>query len=168
MAQLGASLRRWSRHLWRAQSDSAQQQQIGPEYTPSGGSETVSGIAGILCGETCGEKDSPKENESLTAARNKIAHVRLNGIKKWGANVDKHAGMAPPNMQGAKAMLPIVEGAVKEMLNGVDPTHGAVLYNMRTADQVKAGRDFWGYKVQTVSGPYNTPSPYKYIVTYGP
>lgn len=82
--------------------------------------------------------------------------------------MDKHAGMAPPNMAGAKAMLPIVEGAVNEMLNGVDPTHGAILYNMRTAAQVKAGHDFWGYKVHTVSGPYNTPSPYKYIVTYGP
>ncbi|MGH9738611.1 MAG: hypothetical protein ACRD4X_08480, partial [Candidatus Acidiferrales bacterium] len=133
----------------------------------TGGNATASGIAGILCGKTCGETNSSKANESLDNARDKIAHVRLNGTKKWGTNVDKHAGMAPPNMKGAKAMLPIAERAIGEMRNGVDPTHGALLYNMRTAAQVKAGHDFWGYKVHTVSGPYNTPSPYKYIVTYG-
>lgn len=132
-----------------------------------GGRETVLIITGILNGETGGETDSPRENESLASPRNKIAHVRLNGIAKWGSNIGKHAKMAPPNMRGAKAMVPIVEGAVRESLHGIDPTHGAILYNMRTASQVKAGHNFWGYKIHTVSGPYNTPSPYKYIVTYG-
>src|SRR6185437_15902694 len=41
-------------------------------------------IAGQINHETLGMKDSKTENESLASAEGKIAHVRLNGIKKWG------------------------------------------------------------------------------------
>ena len=145
------------------------QQQITSSYKPDGGNETVGEIAGRVCGETCGMKDSKSEDESLANARDKIAHVRLNGIKKWGNNVQKHASLAAPVMRGAgyKASLQAVMNAVREDLKGVDPTNGAIFYNMRTPAQAAGMGQFQGEDVHSVSGPYASPSKYNYIVTYG-
>jgi hypothetical protein len=43
-------------------------------------------IAGQINHETLGMKNSKAANVSLETAEDEIAHVRLNGIKKWGSN----------------------------------------------------------------------------------
>lgn len=117
-------------------------------------------------------KDSKTENESLASAEDKIAHVRLNGIKKWGSNekAPKYASLvsAIEKGPGYKLSQQAVERAIMEDSKGIDPTHGAIYYNMRTVGQFKHGGPFQGQKVHTFSGPFNSPSKYKYIMTYGP
>ncbi len=153
-----------------APTKTQQQQQITSNYKPDGGNETVADIAGRVNHETMGMKDSKTENESLAKAQNKIAHVRLNGIKKWGNNVQRHASLASPVMRGAgyKPAIQVVKGAILEDLRGIDPTNGALFYNMRTAGQFQHGGDFQGQSVHTYSGPFISPSEYQYIMTYGP
>ena len=126
--------------------------------------------AGRINNETNGMKDSPNENEPLAKAKEKIAHVRLNGIKKWGKNVQKYASLVSAVMHGSgyKGVLEAVENAAREDLSGIDPTHGAIFYNMRTAEQFEQGGNFQGQSVETSSGPYESPSLYIYIMTYGP
>lgn len=51
---------------------------------------------------------------------------------------------------------------------GIDPTHSAIYYNMRTEGQFKHDGSFQGQSIHTYSGPYTSPGPYKYIMTYGP
>jgi RHS repeat-associated protein len=129
------------------------------------------GIAGQINHETLGMRDSKAENESLASAENKMAHVRLNGIKKWGSNeqAQKYASMvsAIENGPGFKISQQAVEQAIREDANGIDPTNGAIYYNMRTESQFKHGGTFQGQTIHTASGPFISPSNYKYIVTYG-
>ncbi len=129
-------------------------------------------IAGQINHETLGMKDSKTENESLASAEDKIAHVRLNGIKKWGSNekAQKYASLvsAIENGSGYKISQQAVEQAIREDSKGIDPTHGAIFYNMRTVGQFKHGGRFQGQKIHTYSGPYISKGPYKYIMTYGP
>lgn len=117
-------------------------------------------------------KDSKTENEPLASAEDKIAHVRLNGIKKWGSNekAQKYASLvsAIEKGPGFKISQQAVEQAIREDSKGIDPTSGAIYYNMRTASQFEHGGPFQGQKVHTFSGPYTSPSKYTYIMTYGP
>ncbi|HTV55435.1 MAG TPA: RHS repeat-associated core domain-containing protein [Terriglobia bacterium] len=142
-----------------AQSYQAQQQQSNE-------------IAGQINHETLGMKDSKTENEPLASAEDKIAHVRLNGIKKWGSNekAQKYASLvsAIEKGPGYKISQQAVEQAIREDSKGIDPTHGAIFYNMRTESQFKHDGAFQGQSIHTYSGPYTSPGPYKYIMTYGP
>lgn len=129
-------------------------------------------IAGQINHETMGMKDSKTENESLASAENKIAHVRLNGIKKWGSNAkaQKYASLVSAIKKGPgfKLSQQAVEQAIREDSKGIDPTSGAIYYNMRTESQFRHGGTFQGQTVHTASGPYISPSKYTYIMTYGP
>ena len=146
------------------------QQQIGADYTPPGGTETLGVTAGRINNETNGMKDSKNENMSLSDAEKLMAHQRFNAENHYGKNVQKRAGMMDPLMHGPgyKRALAATIAAAREAARGVDPTHGAFQYNMRTPAQVVGGRPFEGQGVHTVSGPYISPSKYTYIVTYGP
>lgn len=134
------------------------------------GRETVGNIAARINNETNGMHNSKKANQSLSAAEGNIAHMRLNGLKKWGNLVQKLASLDSPRSKGPgyETALRAVEKAVKQDRQGIDPTHGALLYNMRTAAQVKGDKPFFGMYPHTISGPYSSPTQYTYIVTYGP
>lgn len=159
-----------SSNLSRNEASLKAQQQIGADYTPTGGNETLGVTAGRINNETNGMKDSKKENISLSDAEDRMAHQRFNAERHYGNNVQKRAGMMSPRMSGPgyKRALAATIGAAREDLRGVDPTHGAFQYNMRTPAQAAGGRSFEGQSVHTVSGPYISPSKYTYIVTYGP
>ena len=114
-------------------------------------------------------KDSKAENESLASDEDKIAHVRLNGIKKWGNKVQKYASLvsAIQHGPGFKIALQAVKKVIMENLKDIDPTHGALYYNMRTVGQFKYGGPFQGQKIHTFSWSYVSSSKCKYIITYG-
>jgi len=128
-------------------------------------------IAGQINHETLGMKNSKAVNVSLETAEDEIAHVRLNGIKKWGSNekAQKYASLvsAIEKGPGFKLSQQAVEQAIMEDSKGIDPTHGAIFYNMRTVGQLKHDGPFQGMKVHTYAGPFISPSKYKYIMTYG-
>ena len=136
-------------------------------FRPADGNETVADIGGIVNAETQGMTDSKSENEPLSDARGKIAHVRINGIRKWGGRVDRHAGMARSNRSGPDyhASLEAATDAAIQDAQHVDPTGGATNYNMRTC--MDNQRPLQGEDLQTQSGPYRSPTPYNVINTYG-
>lgn len=115
-------------------------------------------------------KDSKDANMPLSDAENLMAHQRFNAERHYGKDVQKRAGMMDPLMHGPgykRALAATIEAA-REDAKGIDASYGAFQYNMRTEAQVEAGKPFEGQSVHTVSGPYISPSKYKYIVTYGP
>ena len=118
-----------------------------------------------------GMKNSKAANVSLETAEDEVAQVRLNGIKKWGSNekAQKYASLvsAIEKGPGFKLSQQAVEQAIMEDSKGIDPTHGAIFYNMRTVGQFKHGGPFQGMRVHTYAGPFISPSKYKYIMTYG-
>ena len=137
-------------------------------YHPNGGKETVAQIAGHVNGETGGMKDSKSANGPLEKARENIAHVRMNGEAAFGSKVDGLAGMAPAKMSGQdyQACYDATANAAMDNAIGIDPTHGATNMNMRTSMGDKS--DFQGLPMSTQSGPFESPSKYKVINTYGP
>ena len=137
-------------------------------YHPGGGKETVATIAGRINHETRGMKDSKKESEPLSDAREQIAHVRINGIAEWGNRVQAHASLASPEMSGPD-FAPSLEAATNAVLQngaGTDPTNGALFFKMTTS--MKDTSDFQGESQQTQAGPYISPTKYTVIDTYGP
>jgi RHS repeat-associated protein len=145
-------------------------QQVGPDYIPPGGVETLGVTAGRINNETNGMKDSKNENMSLSEAEKLMAHARFGAEREYGKNVQRRSHMIKPLMSGPgyKRALAATIAAAREDLKGIDsdPTHGATHYNMRTPAQAAGMGTFEGTRVSTVSGPYISPSPFKYIVTY--
>jgi RHS repeat-associated protein len=139
-------------------------------FHPAGGHETVAHIAGVVNAETQGMRDKKGENEPLLKAREKIAHVRINGIKEFGEKVQIERRMALPVMRGQdySSSLQAAKNAAIQDMEGIDPTNGATHYNMRTDSQSSRGGPFYGAQPQTQSGPYLSPTPYDWIWTYGP
>jgi ABC-type transporter MlaC component len=112
--------------------------------------------------------DKAGENEPLSAAREKIAHVRINTERAYGAKLDKLAGMATPQYNTPE-FAPSLEATVNAVINdanGKDPTKGAVGYNMRKSMDEKG--PFQGHDMSTQSGPYASPTVYNVVVTYVP
>ena len=137
-------------------------------FHPRGTQDSIRTIAGIVAHETRGMRDAEGANECLSSARQKIAHVRINTERKWGENVDSRAGMATP-LFGVAEFAPALQSAINAALSdalGIDPTHGAINYNMRKGLADRS--DFQGQSLHTQSGPYFSPTPYKVINTYGP
>jgi hypothetical protein len=82
--------------------------------------------------------------------------------------VDSLAGMAPAKMSGPDypASYDATANAAMDNARGVDPTNGATNFNMRTSMSNKS--DYQGLPLSTQSGPYESPSKYTVINTYGP
>lgn len=139
------------------------------QYHPGRGNETTATMAGRIYNETHVMKDSPQENEPLSAAQQKMAHSRINAIRKFGRKVQGLASMMEPLMQGPgyESTLEQTRKSVEDHLMGNDPTAGAFFYNMRTPEEVARNGPFQGETVHTVSGPYESKTINKYINTYG-
>jgi hypothetical protein len=113
--------------------------------------------------------DSDKANATIGGAREKVAHVVINGDSRFGHKRPATALAVEPR---AKAMNDArtkatydssLEAAREAYLSPTDPTHDATHLNMRpTADRsnFKAGNPkAKGYKIKTQSGPFNNSFP---------
>jgi RHS repeat-associated protein len=129
-------------------------------YKPEGGGgKTIKAIASIVYKETRPMSDSPKANEPITTARERIADVYLNG------NHD----MAPPgkvtqnNSQEQAAYTSSLDATRHAVLSGTDITNGATKYNQSPSDHMgtNGGGDFCphGCPIQSSSGPYSNANP---------
>jgi RHS repeat-associated protein len=134
---------------------------------PSGRTETVYQIGGIVNAETQGMKDSKAENVPLLKAREEIAAVRINGDQAYGDKVETLAGMQPPLYSGPdfQASLNAAANAAWDNLNGISLTGGATNMNMRPTTDTSP---FLGMPIYTTAGPYLSPNPNTVINTYGP
>jgi RHS repeat-associated protein len=143
-------------------------------YTPKGGNETLGTTAGRVAAETLSMTDNKKENMPLSDAQKLLAHQRFNAERAYGDKTGALAGMMKGLTSGSAydRALAAVIAAAKEDFRGIDPTHGATNYNMRTPGEFKAmgqRAPVWLHdmKVYTSSGPYNSWKGLQYIMTYG-
>jgi len=140
----------------------------------------------IIFNETRSYSDRPDSNESIAAAREKMAWVIMNGDKKWGFDRQKHANTASPIEPSDQALRDSatrtayqssMKAARETYLGWKDSTDGALHLNAR----VDPGQYNWkprgmtgtGKRIKTHSGPYNnsytrgdTPSSVVWLNTY--
>ena len=133
-------------------------------------------------GETQSLSDQPGSNESIDAAREKVAHVILNGAQLRGAKRPSVHPAIEPSVEVLRnpAVLAAYESSMRAAreayLSGTDPTQGAIyLYLPITPD--RSNRQFPNASVplRTQSGPYNNsfpnrdvPSNRAWVNTYAP
>jgi hypothetical protein len=143
---------------------------------------TVHAVGLSVFGETKSLHDRPGSNEPLTTARQKVAHMIINGAEKWGTDRTKFASTALPiepsdkekrNPAAREAYESSMKAAREAYLSGHDPTNGALHFNIRPTPD----RSNWKGKfpVSTQSGPYgnsfvtgDVPSGTAWINTYLP
>lgn len=119
---------------------------------------TIHDVGLSVYGETRSFSDEPGSNESIHAAREKVAHVMLSGIAERGT---KHPSVHAPVEPSEAALRNPAERAAYESsirvareayLSGSDPTHGAIHFRLLgTADRsgLYSGRS----QLHTQSGP---------------
>jgi hypothetical protein len=122
---------------------------------------TVRDVGLSVFGEIKSFHDRPGSNEPIDAARQKVAHVIING-----AEAARRRGTAAPSvalpveLTNAERRNPEVRAAYESSMNaareaffsGDDPTHGATHLNMRPTPD----RSNWmGLPLITQSGPYD-------------
>lgn len=129
---------------------------------------TVHDVGLSVFGETRSLSDRPGSNEPITAARQKIAHMIMNGAGKWGPDRTKYASTALPiepseeekrNPATRAAYESSMKAAREAYLSGHDPSNGATHFNIRgTPDRSEwKGR----FPISTQSGPYDNSFPNK-------
>ena len=129
---------------------------------------TVHDVGLSIFGETKSLRDRPGANEPIGSARQKVAHMIINGAEKWGPDRIKYASTAPAiepspeekrNPVAHAAYESSMKAAREAYLSGHDPTNGATHFNLRpTPDRSK-----WKerYPISTQSGPYDNSFPNK-------
>jgi hypothetical protein len=141
---------------------------------------TVHDVGLSVYGETRSFSDDPGSNESIHTAREKVAHVILNGVAQRGV---KHPSAHDPvepteatlrNPAERAAYESSLRAAKEAYLSGTDPTHGAIYFRLLgTADRLGLynGRS----QLRTQSGPYRNSfqagdvrANKAWITTYGP
>jgi len=143
---------------------------------------TVHQVGLSVFGETQSLSDQPGSNEPIGAAREKVAHMIMNGARLRGARRPSVHPPIEPSSEALRnpAVLAAYEssmGAAREaFLSGTDPTQGAIyLYLPVTPD--RSNRQFPNASVplRTQSGPYNNSFPNKdvpssraWVNTYAP
>jgi hypothetical protein len=102
---------------------------------------TVHDLGLIVFNETQSYSDRPDSNESIDAAREKMAHSIMNADQQWGADRQRWASTAGAIEPPAKALSdPSVRGAYNSSmkaageayLSGTDPTNAAVFSIQKT------------------------------------
>jgi hypothetical protein len=123
---------------------------------------TVRDVGLSIFGETKSLHDRPGSNESLGSARQKVAHMIINGAEKWGLDRVKFASTALPIEPSDKekrdpatraAYESAMNAAREAYLSGHDPTNGALHFNIRSTPN----RSDWKgqFPISTQSGPYS-------------
>jgi hypothetical protein len=143
---------------------------------------TVRQVGLSVFGETQSLSDQPGSNESIDAAREKLAHVVINGARLRGA---KRPSVHPPIEPSAEvlrnpAVLAAYESSMRAAreayLNGTDPTQGAI-YLLLPVTPDRSDRQFPNASVplRTQSGPdknsfpnKDVPSNRAWVNTYAP
>lgn len=129
---------------------------------------TVRDVGLSVYGETRSLRDRPGSNETITAARRKIAHAMINDAElshQTGKPRNKvHDPVEPStnvldNHEERNAYDSSMYAAREAYLNGHDPTQGATHFNMRPGPN----RSPWKgeYPLSTQSGPYDNSFPNK-------
>jgi hypothetical protein len=100
---------------------------------------TVRDVGLSVYGETKSLRDRPGSNEPITNARQKVAHMIINGAEKWGAaDRMKYASTASPvEPSPQEKRNPVTRAAYDSSMNatreaylsGHDTTHGAPHFN---------------------------------------
>jgi hypothetical protein len=129
---------------------------------------TVHDVGLIVFNESRSFSERPDSNESIDSAREKMAHVVINGDEKYGSDRQKVAGTAlpvEPSQQALKdpntraAYDSSMRAAREAFLSGSDPTGGATHLNQRVNSDrgnLKYPKgDPNGLPISTQSGPYN-------------
>jgi hypothetical protein len=157
----------------RAWARNVEQVRVSPDMT-------VRDIGLSVYGETRSFTDLPGSNESIHSAREKVAHVILNGVALRAA---KHASVHPP-VEPSEAVLrnpaeraayeSSMRAAREAYLSGSDPTRGAIYLRLPvTAERanINNGRS----PLRTQSGPYHNsflgkdvPANRAWVNTYAP
>jgi len=129
---------------------------------------TIHDVGLIVFGETQSVTHSDKANDTIGGAREKVAHAVINGDTQFGHHRPK---TTPPIEPSGKAMRdPVTNaayvsslGAAREAyLSPMDPTHGAMHFNLRpNADRsnFERGPHEPGFKIRTQSGPFDNSNP---------
>jgi hypothetical protein len=129
---------------------------------------TVHDLGLRVFNETQSYSDRPDSSEPLDVAREKMAHVIMNGDQKWGSARQKNASTALPIEPSQEALRnPAIRAAYQSSmkaareayLSGSDPTNGAVhIFQATTPDRsnlkYKNGSPE-GVPLSTQSGPYS-------------
>lgn len=146
---------------------------------------TVHDVGLSVFGETQSLSDLPESNEPIDTAREKVAHMIMNGARLRGVNRPSvHPPIEPSadalrNPAARAAYQSSMKAAREAYLGGADPTRGAIYLNMPvTADRsnLKFPRGLpQGVPINTQSGPYNNsfpnvkvPSNRAWVNTYAP
>ncbi len=129
---------------------------------------TVHDVGLIVFNESRSFSERPDSNESNDAAREKMAHVILNGDDKWGPDRMKYARTAlaiEPSEQALRdpatwgAYDSSMKAAREAFLAGHDPSYGALWSIQKTntyrGNYVFAHGNSEGVPISTQSGPYN-------------
>jgi hypothetical protein len=107
---------------------------------------TVHDVGLVVFNETHSYSDRPESNEPVTSARQKLAHVVMNGDQKYGPDRQKHASTALPiepsnevldNKSSHAAYDSSMKAAREAYLDGNDPTDGALYSIQRPARPVE-------------------------------
>lgn len=149
---------------------------------------TVHDIGLIVFNEMQSYTNGDNANESLSSAREKIAHTIMNADSKFGVHRNAMARTASPiepsmktlqNARTRQAYQSSLVAAREAYLSPTDPTHGATHFQFLTnADRSNIkfeGGSREGLPLKTQSGPFNNsylknhvPSRQVWIDTYGP
>jgi hypothetical protein len=128
---------------------------------PGGGGKTVDQISQTVYQETRSESPSPKQNESTTDARERIADVYLNGNHNMAPGTDK--ATTPQETAARQDSLQATRNAVQDRAMGNDLTKGATHYNQSpTYHSDPQGRGALcpnGCNIRTSSGPFVNSNP---------
>lgn len=127
---------------------------------------TVHDVGLSVYGETRSLHDRPGSNEPLISARQKVAHVIINGAEEAHRRGEKPPTVHSPieakdfrNPEEHAAYDSSMRAAREAYLSGHDPTHGATHFSIETtpsrANKVYPKGTREGVPISTQSGPYH-------------
>ena len=130
---------------------------------------TVHDVGLSVFGETQSLSDLPRSNEPMAAAREKVAHMIMNGAQPRGSDrPSTHPPIEPsPDALRNPAVRAAYDSSMKAAreayLSGTDPTQGAIYLNMPTTPDRSnlkyQGGLPQGVPIRTQSGPYHNSFP---------
>jgi hypothetical protein len=137
---------------------------------------TVHDVGLSVFGETQSLSDLPQLNEPIDAAREKVAHMIMNGAALRGSG---RPSTHPPTEPSPDALRnPTVRAAYQSSmkaareayLSGTDPTQGAIYLNMPTTPDRSnlkyQGGLAQGVPIRTQSGPYHNSFPNRKVPSH--
>jgi hypothetical protein len=137
---------------------------------------TVHDVGLSVFGETQSLSDLPQSNEPIDAAREKVAHMIMNGGQLRGSDrPSTHPPIEPPpnalrNPAVRAAYDSSMKAAREAYLSGTDPTQGAIYLNMPTTPDRSnlkyQGGLPQGVPIRTQSGPYHNSFPNRKVPSH--